>query len=146
MNITKTLAICLEIALVFALTACGTAQPAATPEQTAEAPAAASTPEPGAYVENGTETERGFVLDNVLHSAEGDIHYNLYTPESYDGTEPYALFVTLAGYEGLYFQGVGANLAEDFGFEAQSYNERMLVLAPQLNDWGETSARHTIAL
>lgn len=146
MNITKTLAICLEIALIFALTACGTAQPASTPEQTAEAPAAASTPEPGAYVEAGTETERGFVLDNVLHSAERDIHYNLYTPESYDGTEPYALFVTLAGYEGLYFQGVGANLAEDFGFEAQSYNERMLVLAPQLNDWGETSARQTIAL
>lgn len=71
MNITKTLAICLEIALVFALTACGTARPAATPERTAEAPAAASTPEPGAYVEAGTETERGFVLDNVLHSAEG---------------------------------------------------------------------------
>ena len=83
---------------------------------------------------------------HLLHSAERDIHYNLYTPESYDGTEPYALFVTLAGYEGLYFQGVGANLAEDFGFEAQSYNERMLVLAPQLNDWGETSARQTIAL
>lgn len=54
--------------------------------------------------------------------------------------------MTLAGYEGLYFQGVGANLAEDFGFEAQSYNERMLVLVPQLNDWGETSARQTIAL
>lgn len=146
MNITKTLAICLEIALVFALTACGTAQPAATPEQTAEAPAAASTPEPGAYVETGTETERGFVLDNVLHSDEGDIHYNLYTPASYDGTESRALFVTLAGYEGLYFQGVGANLAEDFGFTAQNYDPDMLVLAPQLGDWGEASARQTVAL
>lgn len=54
--------------------------------------------------------------------------------------------MTLAGYEGLYFQGVGANLVEDFGFEAQNYNENMLVLAPQLNDWGETSARQTVTL
>ena len=152
MNITKTLAICLAAALTAALTACGPARPAATPEPDAEASAEtgafaeSAAPEPDAYAEAGTETERGFVLDNVLHSSEGDIHYNLYTPESYDGSEPRALFVTLAGYEGLYFQGVGANLAEDFGFEAQDYDPDMLVLAPQLNDWGETSARQTIAL
>ena len=152
MNITKTLAICLAAALTAALTACGPARPAATPESDAEASAKtgasaeSAAPEPDAYAEAGTETERGFVLDNVLHSSEGDIHYNLYTPESYDGSEPRALFVTLAGYEGLYFQGVGANLAEDFGFEAQDYDPDMLVLAPQLNDWGETSARQTIAL
>ena len=152
MNITKTLAICLAAALTAALTACGPARPAATPESDAEASAEtgasaeSAAPEPDAYAEAGTETERGFVLDNVLHSSEGDIHYNLYTPESYDGSEPRALFVTLAGYEGLYFQGVGANLAEDFGFEAQDYDPDMLVLAPQLNDWGETSARQTIAL
>ncbi len=99
-------------------------------------------------VTTGTETYRGFVLDNVLHSeTEGDIHYNLYTPESYDGSTPYALFVTLPGYEGLYFQGVGANLrAEEYGFEAQKYNEEMIVAAPQLGDWGETSARQAIAL
>ena len=148
MNITKTLAICLAAAL----TACGPARPAATPESDAEASAEtgasaeSAAPEPDAYAEAGTETERGFVLDNVLHSSEGDIHYNLYTPESYDGSEPRALFVTLAGYEGLYFQGMGANLAEDFGFEAQDYDPDMLVLAPQLNDWGETSARQTIVL
>ena len=139
------------------LAACGVQQPAQTPEtgteagrtaesETSDAPETGAATEAGTYAEPGTESERGFVLDNVLHSAEGDIHYNLYTPASYDGTEPYALFVTLAGYEGLYFQGVGANLAEDFGFTAQSYNERMLVLAPQLSDWGETSARQTIAL
>ena len=139
------------------LAACGVQQPAQTPEtgteagrtaesETSDVPETGAATEAGTYAEPGTESERGFVLDNVLHSAEGDIHYNLYTPASYDGTEPYALFVTLAGYEGLYFQGVGANLAEDFGFTAQNYSERMLVLAPQLNDWGETSARQTIAL
>lgn len=96
----------------------------------------------------GSEEYRGFVLDNVLHSeSEGDIHYNVYIPDSYDGTKEYALYVTLPGYQGLYFQGVGENIkTEDFGFEAQKYNSDMIVLAPQLNDWGETSATQAIEL
>lgn len=95
-----------------------------------------------------TEEYRGFVIDNVLQSEkEGDIHYNVYIPESYDGTKAYALYFTLPGYEGLYFQGVAANIrSEDFGFEAQKYNSEMIIVAPQLNDWGETSADQTIAL
>ena len=99
-------------------------------------------------VTEGTEEYRGFVIDNVLHSEkEGDIHYNVYIPESYDGTKAYALYFTLPGYEGLYFQGVAANIkSEDFGFEAQKYNSEMIIVAPQLNDWGETSADQTIAL
>lgn len=100
------------------------------------------------YVTEGTEEYRGFVIDNVFHSAnEGDIHYNVYIPEGYDGSKPYALYVTLPGYEGLYFQGVAANIqSEEFGFEAQKYNSEMIVVAPQLSDWGETSANQTIAL
>lgn len=100
------------------------------------------------YVTDGTEEYRDFVIDNVFHSVtEGDIHYNVYIPESYDGSEPYALYFTLPGYEGLYFQGVAANLqSEEFGFEAQKYNEKMIIVAPQLSDWGETSANQTIAL
>ena len=99
-------------------------------------------------IDSGTETYRGFVIDNVYHSPnDGDIHYNVYIPESYDGSRPYALFFTLPGYEGLYFQGVARNLeAEAFGFEAQKYNEEMIVVAPQLSDWGETSANQTVAL
>ncbi len=100
------------------------------------------------YITEGTEEYRGFVIDNVFHSVtEGDIHYNVYIPESYDGSEPYALYFTLPGYEGLYFQGIAANLqSEEFGFEAQKYNEKMIIVAPQLSDWGETSANQTIAL
>ena len=96
----------------------------------------------------GGETWRGFQMDNVLHSkTEGDIHYHLYVPVSYDGTQPFALFLTLPGYEGLYFQGVGVNLqAEAFAFEAQQYIPDMIIAAPQLNDWGLPSARQTIAL
>ena len=94
----------------------------------------------------GTQTQRGFLNDNVLHSGIGAIHFSSYIPESYDGSEPYALFVTLPGWEGLYFQGVGANMVEDFGVEARKYNDRMIVLSPQLNDWGQTSANEAIAL
>lgn len=100
------------------------------------------------YVTEGTEEYRGFLIDNVFHSvSEGDIHYNVYIPESYDGSRPYAMYFTLPGYEGLYFQGVAANLqSEEFGFEAQKYNSEMIIVAPQLSDWGETSADQTIAL
>lgn len=99
-------------------------------------------------VTEGTEEYRGFTIDNVLHSpSEGDIHYNVYIPADYDGSVPYALYFTLPGYEGLYFQGVARNLqSEEFGFEAQKYNNQMIIVAPQLGDWGETSADQTIAL
>lgn len=115
---------------------------AANSDRTIEKPSVTGT------VTEGTETYRGFTLDNVLHSPhDGDIHYNAYIPESYDGSRPYAAFFTLPGYEGVYFQGVGVNLrAEAFGFEAQKYVEDMIVVAPQLSDWGETSANQTIAL
>ncbi|MDD3220524.1 MAG: prolyl oligopeptidase family serine peptidase [Lachnospiraceae bacterium] len=100
------------------------------------------------YVVDGKDTYQDFVIDSVLYSeTQGEIHYCVYIPESYDGNEPYALFVTLPGYEGLYFQGVAENIkAEKFGFEAQKYNEKMIVVAPQLDDWGQTSSDQTIAL
>lgn len=46
----------------------------------------------------------------------------------------------------MYFQGVGANLIENFPFEAIKYNDKMIVISTQLDDWGETSANITIAL
>lgn len=99
-------------------------------------------------VTNATDTYRDFTIDNILHSDNnGDIHFNLYIPKSYDGSEAYALFVTLPGYEGLYFQGAGINLHEEnIGFEAQKYNSNMIIVAPQLNGWDEESADETIAL
>ena len=107
-----------------------------------------SEPQATDLVTEGTEEYQGFTLDNALHSeTEGDIHFNLYVPDSYDGSRPYAAFFTLPGYESLYFQGLGENLrSEEFGFEAQNYNSEMIVVAPQLSDWGENSARQTIAL
>ena len=37
-------------------------------------------------------------------------------------------------------------MVEDFGVEAIRYNDEMIVLSTQLNDWGETSANQAIAL
>lgn len=102
--------------------------------------------ESNAVVTWGTQTVKGFVNDNALHSEIGDIHFSCYIPETYDGTSPYALFITLPGWEGLYFQGVGANMVEDFGLEAVKYNDEMIILSPQLDDWGKTSAEMTILL
>ena len=42
--------------------------------------------------------------------------------------------MTLPGWEGLYFQGVGANMIEDFGTESIKYNDKMIVISTQLND------------
>lgn len=81
----------------------------------------------------GTSYYRDFLVDNVYHSGKnGDIHYNVYFPDSYDGKKKMALYITLPGYQGLYFQGVAENLkTEDFGFEAMKYNSDMVILAPQ---------------
>lgn len=150
--IPRVLVLALAAVAQLGLTACGqgeTAAPTPTPDvptQSVETPVPPAEPEELPAVTPGQETDRGFLLDNVLHSEEGDIHYNLYVPDSYDGSRPYAVFFTLPGYEGLYFQGVGANLQEAFAFEAQNYREDMIIVAPQLSDWGDTSARQTIAL
>ena len=86
-------------------------------------------------------------IDDFTQEVHAGIHYGLYVPENYDGKEPYALFISLPGYEGLYFQGEGVNLrSEDFVFEAARYNPEMIIAAPQLMDWRETSARETIEL
>lgn len=96
----------------------------------------------------GTQTDRGFVVDNVL-SVDGldDIHYNLYVPEGNEGNEPVALFVTLPGEPGLYYHGAGENLnTEEYPFTAQEYDESMIIAAPQPSDWGQNSANQVIAL
>ena len=140
-------------ALMVTLSACSTTQdnmPTTTETESIKASVAEtevkSIVDPNEKITVGTESQRGFINDNVYHFDDGDIHFSSYVPDSYDGTKPYALFITLPGWEGLYFQGVGANMVEDFGTEAISYNDEMIVLSTQLNDWGEQSAKDAIAL
>lgn len=102
----------------------------------------------GNSIDSGTQEYRGFMVDSVLHSVDvGDIHFSIHVPDSYDPSTSASLFMTLPGYQGLYFQGVGQNLyTEDFAFEATRYDDNMIVIAPQLNDWGFISAEQAVAL
>lgn len=99
------------------------------------------------YMEVGKIKSKGFIIDNVLHSeTQGDIHFTSYYPDNYNDNEEYAIYFALPGWEGLYFQGVGSNMYESLPFEAQKYNEKMIIISPQLDDWGEESANDTIEL
>lgn len=98
-------------------------------------------------IEIGTTEERGFIIDNVYHSeSQGDIHYASYFPDGFDENKNYAIYFALPGWEGLYFQGIGANMGEPYPYEAQNYVSDMIIISPQLDDWGEESADDTIAL
>ena len=98
-------------------------------------------------IEIGKTEKRNFIIDNVYHSAsQGDIHFASYYPKDYDKNKEYAIYFALPGWEGLYFQGVGANMNEPYPYEAQKYNKDMIIISPQLNDWSEKSANDTIAL
>lgn len=100
-------------------------------------------------VTSGKEYYEDFLIDNVLSFVDNtdDLHYNIYIPDSYDDSEPYSLYITLPGYGAYYFQGVGINLKmEHFATEAKKYNEKMIIVAPQPNDWGETSKKQIIEL
>ena len=119
-TLSKIISLLAAVAIGTSLSACGMQTPSQSgPEDNLPPAQVQEEPEEELQVTEGTESYRGFLLDNVLHAQEGDIHYHIYIPDSYDGSEPYALYLTLPGYEGLYFQGVGENLyREEFAFEA----------------------------
>ena len=100
--------------------------------------------------ENVNQDQSGqvFQLNQVYESeTEGTIHYNLYVPDHYDGSQSYALHIALPGWEGLYFQGVGEDLHWEYlPTESPTYVSDMIVVSAQLNDWGQTSARQAVAL
>ena len=96
----------------------------------------------------GTETDRGFVIDNVLKDEKlGEVHFHLHVPEDYDGTKDYALHVALPGWEGMYFQGVGEDLRWEYlPFESTNYIEDMIVVSVQYNERDKTAANQIIRL
>ena len=79
----------LALPLELGLTACGTEAPAQPHDDTVPPAQAQEMPEDSEAalaVTEGTEYYRGFLMDNVLHAPEGDIHYHIYVPDSYDGS------------------------------------------------------------
>lgn len=110
------------------------------------APSAAPTEVEGAVFTEGSRTDRGFTVDDALETGGRTLHFSLHVPDAYDGSEPFALYISCPGWEGLYFQGVGANLQEDYPFVANGYVPDMIVASPQLDDWHETSAEDVVAL
>ncbi len=87
-------------------------------------------------------------IDDVYNSKEyGDIHYSVYVPEDLDPSKSHPLYITVPGHEGMYFQGAGKNLEYEYFVEAGiKINKDMIILAPQLEDWGDNSANKVIAL
>lgn len=131
--------------------AAGSGEPASSPAEAAGEAAGSFGRGPrdvaGYSFTEGTMQDRGFVVDDVLETPEGrTLHVSLHVPDAYDGSVPFALYVACPGWEGLYFQGVGANLQEAFPFVANDYIADMIVATPQLDGWDEQSARDTIAL
>ena len=102
----------------------------------------------GGYIEMTEKKQDDFQIDLVYHSPSNrNIHYHAYIPENIDELNNIRMYITLPGWEGLYFQGVGTNLKyEDFAFTAKELNSNMIILAPQLDDWGKQSASDTIEL
>ena len=57
-------------------------------------------------VQNSSRVEDDFQIDLVYNIDGRDIHYSAYIPENINELDSVNLFITLPGWEGLYFQGL----------------------------------------
>lgn len=94
---------------------------------------------PDVSVTEGSADYEGFRVDNIMHYNDGlrDLHFHLYIPPEYDGSEPYALYITLPGHGAyIYCEGdIGLVLSlEGYAVNSRKYNDRMIVVAAQLED------------
>ena len=95
--------------------------------------------DPGVTVTEGTSELEGFRVDNVMHFPDGlrDLHFHLYVPSDYDGSEPYALYITLPGHGAYIYRSedIGLDLTlEGYAVNSRKYNDKMIVVAAQLED------------
>ena len=97
---------------------------------------------------NEPEHHGGFVTEQVLSGADGDIHYSYYLPENYRADGAYPLVVAMPGYDMMWFgeQSSGSNLNWNGFLAWTELDEDMIVVSAQLTDWGEKSARQAIEL
>lgn len=94
------------------------------------------------------QTTGEFIRGNVLNGTEGDIHYSYYLPNGYNRTKKYPLVMTLPGYGGMWFgeDSEGTNLKETGVYIWTQMDEPVIVVSPQVEDWGAKSAGQTIEL
>lgn len=100
---------------------------------------------------SGSTGELQVMLNNILESSDGDIHYTYYLPESYDENKSYPMLLTLPGYSARFNTIKTTPLTEnDYALRnAETWTRLagdMIVVSPSLTDWGDRSARQTIAL
>ena len=97
---------------------------------------------------NEPEYHGGFLTEQVLSGADGDIHYSYYLPENYRADGAYPLVVAMPGYDMMWFgeQSSGSNLNWNGFLAWTELDEDMIVVSAQLTDWGEKSARQAIEL
>ena len=106
MNITRRTFLALATSAPLALAGCSaTGGSVASRGGDSDLGDAADVREPGGYVlMEGSQTDRGFVVDDALQTPAGrTLHFSLHVPDSYDGSVPYALYAPCPGWEGLYF-------------------------------------------
>ena len=92
--------------------------------------------------------QTGFITEQILNGAQGEIHYSYYLPKDYDVGGAYPLMMVMPGYDMMWFgqQSSGSNLSWT-GFRARTeLEEDMIVVSAQLTDWGDKSARQAIEL
>ena len=91
------------------------------------------------------------MLNNVLESADGNIHYTYYLPANYDPAKSYPMLMTLPGWSSKFNTIETTPLTENSyaSGNAKAWTETlgdMIVVSPSLTDWGDKSARQTIEL
>lgn len=99
----------------------------------------------------GSAPELTEMLNNELDGENGTIHYTYYLPSDYDETKSYPMLVTLPGWSSRFSTIVNTPLTENeyARQNAEAWTAKlgdMIVLSPNLTDWGDTSARQTIEL
>lgn len=135
------------IAMIFLFTACSTKTDIDDSKNALPVTAAPSISATGNN-DSHFPAEGGFVTEQILTGADGDIHYSYYLPENYDESKPYPLMMTMPGYDRMWFgeESSGSNLNWSGFLVWTELDEDMIVVSAQLTDWGEKSARQAVEL
>lgn len=94
------------------------------------------------------QIQKGLIVEQILSSTDGEIHYSYFLPEDYDENQKYPLMVVMPGYDMMWFgeASAGRNLSWSGFLSWTELDTKMIVVSAQLTDWHETSAKQAIEL